>query len=216
MCCFSMSWPSSTAALEALRQPLETGRVSIARAQGHVTYPARFQLIAAMNPCRCGHFTERACARAPRCADEYQGRLSGPLLDRIDLHIDIPAVSPADLALPPAAEGSAAVAGRVLTARARQAKRYAGLAAGRTIRTNAEADGALLDAIANPEPAGRALLTRAAERLRLSARSYHRVLRVARTLADLEGAPSVARRHVAEALSYRRIKPPPEHGPATA
>ena len=142
--------------------------------------------------------------------------MSGPLLDRIDLHIDIPAVSPADLALPPAAEASAAVAERVLTARARQAKRYAGLTAERRIRTNAEADGALLDEIANPEPAGRALLTRAAERLRLSARSYHRVLRVARTLADLEGAPSVARRHVAEALSYRRIKAGSEHGPVTA
>ncbi|MBV9378336.1 MAG: YifB family Mg chelatase-like AAA ATPase, partial [Alphaproteobacteria bacterium] len=204
------------ATLEALRQPLETGRVSIARAQGHVTYPARFQLIAAMNPCRCGHLTERACARAPRCADDYQGRLSGPLLDRIDLHIDLPAVSAADLVLPLRAESSAAVAGRVLNARVRQAKRYAGLAAERRIRTNAEADGALLDEIATPEPTGRALLTRAAERLRLSARSYHKVLRVARTLADLEGTPSVTRRHVAEALSYRRIKASPEHGPVIA
>ena len=198
------------AALEALRQPLETGRVSIARAQGHVTYPARFQLIAAMNPCRCGHFAELACGRAPRCAEDYQGRLSGPLLDRIDLHIDVRAVAPADLALPPAAEGSAAVAGRVATARARQAQRYAGLPAERGIRTNAEADGALLDEVATPEPAGGALLARAAEQLRLSARGYHRVLRVARTLADLEGAPIVARRHVAEALSYRRIKAIPE------
>jgi magnesium chelatase family protein len=191
-------------ALEALRQPLETGRVSIARAQGHVTYPARFQLIAAMNPCRCGHFAELACGRAPRCAEDYQGRLSGPLLDRIDLHIDVPAVAPADLALPTAAEGSAEVASRVATARARQAARYAGLAVERRIRTNAEADGALLDEVATPEPAGRALLTRAAERLRLSARAYHRVLRVARTLADLDGASAIGRRHVAEALSYRR------------
>ena len=198
------------AALEALRQPLETGRVSVARAQGHVTYPARFQLIAAMNPCRCGHFAELACGRAPRCAEDYQGRLSGPLLDRIDLHIDVAAVAPADLTLPPAAEGSAAVAGRVTAARARQARRYAGLPAERRIRTNAEADGALLDEISSPEPAGRALLARAAERLRLSARGYHRVLRVARTLADLEGAPVVARRHIAEALSYRRMKARPE------
>src|SRR5260221_8714993 len=150
------------AALEALRQPLETGRVTIARAQGHVTYPARFQLVAAMNPCRCGHFAELACGRAPRCAEDYQGRLSGPLLDRIDLHIDVRAVAPADLALPPAAEGSAAVAGRVATARARQAKRYAGLPAERGIRTNAEADGGLLDEVATPEPAGLALLARAA------------------------------------------------------
>jgi len=198
------------AALEALRQPLETGRVSIARAQGHVTYPARFQLIAAMNPCRCGHFAELACGRAPRCAEDYQGRLSGPLLDRIDLHIDVRAVAPADLALPPAAEGSAAVAGRVAAARVRQAQRYAGLPAERGIRTNAEADGALLDEIASPDAAGSALLARAAERLRLSARGYHRVLRVARTLADLEGGPVVARRHIAEALSYRRMKVMPE------
>jgi len=197
-------------ALEALRQPLETGRVSIARAQGHVTYPARFQLIAAMNPCRCGYFAELACGRAPRCAEDYQGRLSGPLLDRIDLHIEVPSVAAADLALPPAAESSAAVADRVRAARACQAKRYAGLPGERRIRINAEADGALLDEVATPEPAGRALLARAAERLRLSARGYHRVLRVARTLADLEGAPIVARRHVAEALSYRRMNTPSE------
>ena len=198
------------AALEALRQPLETGRVSIARAHGHVTYPARFQLIAAMNPCRCGHFAEGGCARAPRCAEDYQGRLSGPLLDRIDLYIEVPAMSPANLALPPAAESSAAVASRVATARARQAKRFSAASAERRIRTNAEADGALLDEIAAPEPAGRALLARAAERLQLSARGYHRVLRVGRTLADLEGAPIVTRRHIAEALSYRRIRPAPE------
>jgi magnesium chelatase family protein len=193
------------AALEALRQPLETGRVTIARAQGHVTYPARFQLIAAMNPCRCGYFAELACARAPRCADEYQARLSGPLLDRIDLHIDVAAVSPGDLALPPAAESSETVAHRVAAARVRQARRYAAAPAERGIRTNAEADGALLDEVATPDAAGRALLIRAAERMRLSARGYHRVLRVARTLADLEGSPGVGRRHVAEALSYRRI-----------
>ena len=198
------------AALEALRQPLETGRVSVARANGHVTYPARFQLIAAMNPCRCGHFAEEACGRAPRCAEEYQGRLSGPLLDRIDLHIDVPAVSAADLALPPPGEGSAAAAKRVAAARKRQATRYADLPEESRIRTNAEADGAVLDEAAAPDPDGRALLVRAAERLRLSARGYHRVLRVARTLADLEGAAIVGRRHIAEALSYRRQRTLPE------
>ncbi len=194
------------AALEALRQPLETGRVSIARANGHVTFPARIQLVAAMNPCRCGYLAEpgRACSRAPRCAEEYQGKLSGPLLDRIDLNIDVPAVAPSDLTLPPPAESSADVAERVRLARARQTARYAKLPADRRVHTNAEADGALLDEVAAPEEAGRTLLSRAAERLRLSARGYHRVLRVARTLADLDGAAIVARRHIAEALSYRR------------
>jgi magnesium chelatase family protein len=201
------------AALEALRQPMETGRVSVARAQGHVTYPARFQLVAAMNPCRCGHFAESTCGRAPRCAEDYQARLSGPLLDRIDLHIDVPAVPSGDLALPPPAEGSTAVARRVAAARARQAARYAALPAQRRIRTNAEADGELLDEIASPEAGGRALLLRAAERLRLSARGYHRVLRVARTLADLDGSSTVGRRHVAEALSYRRLAAPLESAP---
>jgi magnesium chelatase family protein len=196
----------SRGALEALRQPLETGRISIARANIHVTYPARVQLVAAMNPCRCGYLAEpgRACGRAPRCAEDYQAKLSGPLLDRIDLHIDVPAVSPADLALPPPAETSADIAERVAIARARQTARYKALPAERRIRTNAEADGSLLDEIATPEPAAAALLTRAAERLRLSARGYHRVLRVARTLADLDGAETIARRHIAEALSYRR------------
>jgi magnesium chelatase family protein len=197
-------------ALEALRQPLETGRVSVARANGHVTYPARVQLVGAMNPCRCGQLAERACGRAPRCAEEYQGRLSGPLLDRIDLYIDVPAVAASDLALPPPAETSAAVAARVATARSRQAARYRSLPEHRRIRTNAEADGALLDEVAAPEAAGRALLVRAAERLRLSARGYHRVLRVARTLADLEGAAGIARHHIAEALSYRRLGAVPE------
>jgi magnesium chelatase family protein len=171
-----------------------------------VTYPARVQLVAAMNPCRCGYLAEpaRACGRAPRCAQDYQAKLSGPLLDRIDLHIDVPPVAASDLALPPPAEASADVAGRVAVARKRQSARYTKLAAERRIHTNAEADGTLLDEVATPEEAGRTLLTRAAERLRLSARGYHRVLRVARTLADLDGVAIVARHHIAEALSYRR------------
>jgi magnesium chelatase family protein len=152
------------AALEALRQPLETGRVSIARANGHVTFPARIQLIGAMNPCRCGFLAEpgRACGRAPRCAEEYQAKLSGPLLDRIDLHIDVPPVAASDLALPPPAVTSADIAHRVHAARARQTQRFAKLPQDRRIRTNAEADGALLDEIATPEEAGRTLLIRAA------------------------------------------------------
>lgn len=197
-------------ALEALRQPLESGRAVVARANAHVAYPARFQLIAAMNPCRCGYLgdPELACTKAPGCAESYQNRLSGPLLDRFDLHVDVPAVSPADLDLPAPAEGSAEVAARVAQARSRQRSRLAALTDDSAVRTNADADGAVLDAIAEPDLDGRRLLMQAAERFRLSARGYHRVLRVARTIADLAGAPAVGRAHIAEALAYRRPRPP--------
>jgi predicted ATPase with chaperone activity len=159
----------------------------------------------ATRPCRCGHLGDPAlaCARAPRCAADYQAKVSGPLLDRIDLHIEVQAVSAADLVLPPPAEGSAEVASRVAEARSLQTRRYA--AAG--IRTNAEADGALLEQVATPDEAGRALLGQATETMRLSARGFHRVLRVARTIADLAGSEGVGRVHVAEALSYRRQAP---------
>jgi len=155
--------------------------------------------------CRCGHLDDPAlaCSRAPRCAAEYQSKISGPMFDRIDLHVDVPAVSAADLSLPPPREASADVAARVAAARAIQRQRYADY----DIRTNAEADGDLLEAVAAPDEAGRALLTEAAEKLKLSARGYHRVLRVARTLADMEEAEAVHRLHVAEALSYRRLVP---------
>ncbi len=193
------------AVLDSLRQPLETGTVSVARANAHVTFPARVQLIAAMNPCRCGHLGDAAlaCSRAPRCAADYQAKVSGPLLDRIDLHVDVAAVSAADLVLPPPAEGSAEVAARVAAARAIQRARYADTAA----RTNAEADGPVLEAVATPDEAGRKLLAQAAEAMRLSARGYTRILRVARTIADLSGSEGVGRIHVAEALSYRRQAP---------
>ncbi|MEK9660562.1 MAG: YifB family Mg chelatase-like AAA ATPase [Alphaproteobacteria bacterium] len=206
--------------LESLRQPLESGRAVVARANRHVTYPARFQLVAAMNPCRCGWLDDpgQACTRAPVCAADYQAKISGPLFDRIDLHVDVPAVSAADLSLPPPAEDSDAVAARVAAARTTQADRYRAYANANTdggnngtdaagIRTNAEADGALLEAVAAPDAPGRELLTTAAERMKLSARGYHRVLRVARTLADLDGADTVRQVHVAEALSYRRVAP---------
>jgi len=198
------------AALEALRQPLESGRAVVARANAHVTYPARVQLVAAMNPCRCGYLDDpgQACGRAPKCAVEYQAKISGPLFDRIDLHVDVPAVTAADLALPPPAESSADIAARVARARTVQADRVKQVPDERRPRTNAELDGELLEEMAAPEAAGRKLLTDAAERLKLSARGYHRVLRVARTLADLDGAATVARIHVAEALSYRRIALP--------
>ena len=193
------------AVLDSLRQPLETGTVSVARANAHVTFPARVQLIAAMNPCRCGHLGDAAlaCSRAPRCAADYQAKVSGPLLDRIDLHVDVAAVSAADLVLPPPAEGSAEVAARVAAARAIQRVRYADT----TARTNAEADGPVLEAVATPDDAGRKLLAQAAEAMRLSARGYTRILRVARTIADLAGSEGVGRIHVAEALSYRRQAP---------
>ena len=189
--------------LDSLRQPLENGECLISRANHRVTYPARIQLVAAMNPCRCGMAGEPGfrCARGPRCQSDYQARISGPLMDRIDIRIDVPAVSAVDLIRPAAAEPSAMVAERVARARAIQLERYARFDL--PTATNASCPTALLDEIAVPDAAGTVLLQDASEKLGFSARAYHRVLRVARTLADLDGAESIGRIHLAESISYR-------------
>ncbi len=194
--------------LDSLRQPMETFETVIARANHHVSYPARFQFVGAMNPCKCGMAGTpgHTCRRGPRCAADYQGRLSGPLLDRIDLQIDIPAVRALDLGLPPAKEGSTEIAVRVARARSIQKDRFATMGL-RNLRLNIDAEGEVLEAMALPNRAGLTLLQDAAEIMGLSARGYHRVLRVARTLADLEAEASVGRVHIAEALGYRQRIP---------
>ena len=187
-------------ALDALRQPMETGRTTVARAAAHLTYPARFQLVAAMNPCRCGYLGDagRECGRAPRCGEDYQTRISGPLLDRMDLTVEVQPVPTSVLSRAPAGESSGTVAGRVAVARAVQAARY-----GETGPLNAAADPGKF-AIT---PEARQFVEEAAERLGFSARGYTRVLRVARTIADLAAIERVERTHVAEAFRFRHRIP---------
>jgi magnesium chelatase family protein len=203
-------------ALDSLRQPLETGEVVVARANAHVRYPARFQLVAAMNPCRCGHGGpgRGACGRAPRCQTDYQGKISGPLMDRIDLQVEVPPVTAADLALPAPAEGTAEASARVLAARTLQLDRSKGREGPPVL--NAQAEGDFLEAIVDLDPPARALLARAAEAGGLSARGWTRTLRLARTIADLEGSGPVRRVHIAEALIYRRIAPAMAGGGSSA
>ncbi|WP_284163495.1 YifB family Mg chelatase-like AAA ATPase [Frigidibacter sp. SD6-1] len=188
--------------LETLRQPIETGEVVVARANAHIRYPCRFLLVAAANPCKCGYLTDpaRACGKAPICGEDYLGRISGPLMDRIDLRVEVPPVAYTDLDLPETGDGSQTVAARVEAARERQSARFDGH---KTARVNADAEGQLLEEVASPDPEGRDLLARVAERFGLSARGYHRILRVARTIADLDGSEGVRKPHVAEAVSFR-------------
>jgi magnesium chelatase family protein len=192
------------ATLDALRQPLETAECVIARANHHVSYPASIQLVAAMNPCKCGMAGEpgHLCARGPRCVSDYQARLSGPLLDRIDIRIDVPAVRAGDLIRPGTAETSETIARRVARARELQRDRFIALGTP-DVGCNARCTTALIEAIAEPDPAGLQLLRDAADKLKFSARGYHRILKVARTLADLDESPRVGRIHLAEAISYR-------------
>jgi magnesium chelatase family protein len=194
----------SPQALDALRQPLETGECIIARANHRVSYPATIQLVAAMNPCRCGMAGEpgHSCARGPRCMTDYQARISGPLMDRIDIRIDVPAVSAFDLIRPAPAEKSADVARRVARARDLQRDRFRAAGLGET-GTNARCSTAMIETYAAPDASGLQLLRDAAEKMKFSARGYHRVLKVARTLADLDGQEMVGRIHLAEAISYR-------------
>ncbi|WP_281984622.1 YifB family Mg chelatase-like AAA ATPase [Thalassorhabdomicrobium marinisediminis] len=191
----------SRAVLETLRQPIESGEVVVARANAHVRYPCRFMLVAAANPCKCGYLTDpnRACAKVPVCGEDYMQRISGPLMDRFDLRIEVPPVALQDLDLPPSGDTTATIATRVAACRAVQSARYAGSA----VRVNADLEGGALEEVATPDADGKALLLKVADRFGLSARGYHRVLRVARTIADLDGAEHVRKPHVAEAVGYR-------------
>lgn len=193
----------SRTALEALRQPLETGTITIARAQAHVLYPSRLQLVAAMNPCRCGYLPDpsRACRKAPICGQDYQARLSGPLLDRFDIRLDVPELPVQDMINSQPGLSTETVRARVMVARERQKERHK--ISSKSYCLNAHLDGENLEALCVLSSSAQKLLGQAAEKMRLSARGYHRVMRVARTIADLEASDSIHDLHLSEALMYR-------------
>jgi magnesium chelatase family protein len=186
------------AALEALREPLENGTITISRAARRAEFPARFQLIAAMNPCPCGYLgsAQKHCRCTPDQVARYQGKLSGPLLDRIDLHIEVPAVPPGDLITSAPGEGTAAIRARSAQARERSLTRQG--------KPNHALQGKEIDEHVQLDPAAAKFLNLAATRLGWSGRATHRTLKVARTIADLAGAQSTQVTHVAEAMQYRR------------
>jgi magnesium chelatase family protein len=184
--------------LEVLREPLEAGRVTISRAARQTDFPCRFQLVAAMNPCPCGYLShpQRACRCTPDAIARYQGRISGPLLDRIDMQLTVPAMSTAEMLDAPAGESSADIARRVALAHERQIARQQ--------TPNALLESSQIDHHCQPDPAASTLLRAAIERLHWSARAYHRVLKIARTIADLDGSTQINSAHAAEAIQYRR------------
>jgi magnesium chelatase family protein len=192
-----------TQVLDSLRQPLENRDVTVSRVKSHVTYPANFQLIAAMNPCKCGYLGDasRACSKAPRCAGDYQMKLSGPLLDRIDIHIEVPAQNPLASYNERKSESSASIRRRVLNAREIQNDRYKNT----NVKNNSEVSGELLDQVCVLEDDAKDILILAADKLKLSMRGHTRVLRVARTIADLDNSANIHKKHMAEALSYRQM-----------
>jgi magnesium chelatase family protein len=187
------------AALEALREPLETGQITIARAARRCEFPARFQFVGAMNPCPCGYLgaVHTACRCTPDQVARYQGKLSGPLLDRIDLHVEVPTLAPEQLLQAPAGEATASIRERCVQARGRAIQRQG--------KTNQALAGKEIDTHAALDMAAAKFLNTAASRLGWSARATHRTLKIARTIADLAGAVAVQTAHVAEAVQYRRV-----------
>jgi len=193
----------SRASIESLRQPLEAGYVNIARANSHVTYPTKFQLVAAMNPCKCGYLMDanRACSKAPICGEDYQNKISGPIMDRIDIIVEVSETLGYKTQSIQNNESSATIKARVIKARELQHERYNGYG----IRLNSELEGELLYEIASLDSAGQELLNKFAEKNKISMRAYNRILKVSRTIADLDLSNKIKKYHIAEAINYKSV-----------